>query len=593
MSMASQKYEPMLELALELDDETRRKTVVLNAGVEGAAVDAGIERTDVERDAETNENRWTVAVRYSGSLDRIRKRGITVQELTGNYAVLTMKEEMLKELYTFPEIIYVELPKYLFSEVTDSLAVTCIAPTKRAPLYLTGAGVIGAVIDTGIDYRHPYFRNPDGSSRILAIYDQGGEGEAPEGFIMGAEYKKEEIDKALMEERVGDSLKIVPTTDFLGHGTHVAGIMSRIANECEILAVKLRGAVPTTIELMLALEYVYREAVKRQMPVAVNISIGSSLGSHDGLSILETYIDNLANLWKMNICVGSGNEGDSSGHQRVYLSGNAMGNPADYRNLNQHQNRVNEMEVEFEIGSYETRLYLQIWKEYRYVVDFELKAPGSGQWIRIPGIPGENRIQYAGCDLYIFYGEPSPYSVSQEIYIQWLPGKDNLYLTQGIWVIKLTGEGVVDLWMPDSKLRNLDTKFLNPDPDITLVVPSSANAVISVGAYDGQTDAFAAFSGRGFTRKEARIKPDLVAPGVNIVSAAPGGGVVTRSGTSMATPFVTASAILMMEWGIVRGNDPYLYGEKLKAHLIRNAKNVDGTTPNQRFGWGTLCLGVP
>ncbi len=98
-----------------------------------------------------------------------------------------------------------------------------------------------------------------------------------------------------------------------------------------------------------------------------------------------------------------------------------------------------------------------------------------------------------------------------------------------------------------------------------MTIPSATDKAISVGAYDTSTDKVATFSGRGFTRENNQIKPDIVAPGVNIRSAATGGGTTVLSGTSMATPFVTGSAALMMEWGIVRGNDPYLYGEKNKS----------------------------
>ena len=102
----------------------------------------------------------------------------------------------------------------------------------------------------------------------------------------------------------------------------------------------------------------------------------------------------------------------------------------------------------------------------------------------------------------------------------------------------------------------------------------------------------ASFSGRGYTWATNRIKPDLVAPGVEIISCAPGGGYQVRTGTSMATPFVTGSAAILMQWGIVNGNDNYLYGEKMKAYLIRGARQLPGFAkyPNPVLGWGTLCV---
>ena len=87
------------------------------------------------------------------------------------------------------------------------------------------------------------------------------------------------------------------------------------------------------------------------------------------------------------------------------------------------------------------------------------------------------------------------------------------------------------------------------------------------------------------------VKPDLVAPGVNVRTTAVGGGVTVVSGTSFATPFVTGASALLMEWGIVRGNDPFLYGEKVKAYLRRGAKKVPGFDeyPNEEVGYGALC----
>lgn len=128
--------------------------------------------------------------------------------------------------------------------------------------------------------------------------------------------------------------------------------------------------------------------------------------------------------------------------------------------------------------------------------------------------------------------------------------------------------------LPESATLNEDTRFFNPSEDTTLTVPSAAGNVITVGAYNSRTDAYASFSGRGYTRINDNIKPDIVAPGVNIISTAVNGGYTIRSGTSMAAPFVTGSAALLMQWGIVERNDPYLYGEKVKAYLIRTARHL-------------------
>ena len=124
--------------------------------------------------------------------------------------------------------------------------------------------------------------------------------------------------------------------------------------------------------------------------------------------------------------------------------------------------------------------------------------------------------------------------------------------------------------------------------------------MITVGAYDTTYESYADFSGRGYadtnqlamTLLQLDVKPDLAAPGVGIVTSAVGGGYEPVTGTSFATPFVTGAAALMMEWGIVRGNDPFLYGEKVKAYLRRGAKRIRGEReyPNSRVGFGALCL---
>ena len=195
--------------------------------------------------------------------------------------------------------------------------------------------------------------------------------------------------------------------------------------------------------------------------------------------------------------------------------------------------------------------------------------------------------------LLVLYGEPSPYRTAQEIYLDFLPTGD--YLESGIYRIRLRPvrivDGVYHLWLPGANARTDTTRFLQPTPEVTLTIPSTSERGITVSAYDSNRETYGTFSGRGFTRV-GRIKPDLAAPGVDVVSAAPGGGYGEYTGTSFAAPFVTGSAALLMEWGIVRGNDPFLYGEKIKAYLIRGARELPAIAeyPDPQVGWGTLCL---
>ena len=195
--------------------------------------------------------------------------------------------------------------------------------------------------------------------------------------------------------------------------------------------------------------------------------------------------------------------------------------------------------------------------------------------------------------LLIYVGEPAPYSLYQEIYIEIIPLEE--YIEEGIWDIIIASgriiDGRFDMWLSGDRISN-STRFVRPVAETTLTIPSTSSKAISVGAYDPLNFSYADFSGRGFTRQTNQIKPDIVAPGVNIVAAIPGGGTARKTGTSFATPFVTGSTALMMEWGIINGNDKYLYGEKVKAYLTKGARRFRGfdTWPNPQMGWGALCL---
>ncbi len=575
--MASQKIENLLNLALDATPGEREKSLELDVGYDSA------------------ENEWDLIVKYSGSLERVKELAAKVVELQNEYAIVTIRESEIENLAQIPEIEYIEKPKRLFFQAANGRRVSCIDTVQDARFGLYGQGVLTAVIDSGIEYENADFRNEDGTTRIRALWDQSlapGEGRIPpEGYVMGAEYTAEQINEALNQSTLMDRRRIVPSEDISGHGTAVAGIAAGngrnsggryagVAPRSELLVVKLgnprQEGFPRTTELMQGIDYVIRKALELRMPVAVNISFGNTYGSHDGTSLLERFIDDLSNIWKSSICIGSGNEAASAGHTSGVMTPGR------------------EEIIQLAVQDSQTAISIQLWKEYTDIVDISLMTPSGVTVGPLQEILGPQRFAVGGTEILLYYGEPSPYSTAQEIYIDMLPRET--YITGGVWRIILTPRKIVsgayELWLPSENVLNKGTGFLFPTDHTTLTIPSTAGRVITVGAYNALTFVYADFSGRGYTRETNLIKPDIVAPGVDVTAAAVGGGYAQFTGTSFATPFVTGGAALLMEWGIVRGNDPYLFGEKVKAYFRRGARPLPGFTeyPNPQVGYGALCV---
>lgn len=573
----SQKAENLLNLALDATSEEREKSLELEVGYQPL------------------DQEWDLIIKYSGNLEAVREIASSVTELSNEYAILTVPESRIEQLAQIPEIEYIEKPKRLFFEAANGKRVSCILPVQTAPLKLFGAGILTAVIDSGIDYSHPDFRNPDGTTRIRALWDQSISGNPPEGYFLGTEYTQEQINAALSEPVKARQEQIVPSRDISGHGTSVAGVAAGngrgsvggiymgVAPQSELLIVKLgnprREGFPRTTELMQGVDYVLRKALEYRMPVAINISFGNTYGSHEGTSLLERYLDDMSNYWKSVICVGSGNEGTSAGHTSGMLK------------------EREEQRVELGVQQREPALNVQLWKSYVDEVDISVIGPSGVRVGPISERFGTQRFRIGGTEILLYYGKPSPYQTNQEIYFDFIP--TGSYIDSGVWQIVLTPRkvvtGIYQMWLPSQSVLNQGTAFLNPVSSDTLTIPSTASRVVTVGAYDARSFSYADFSGRGALEKNAEMwvqKPDLAAPGVRVTTAKAGGGYGEYSGTSFAVPFVTGSAALLMEWGIIRGNDPYLYGEKVKAYLRRGARHLPGYErwPNNQLGYGVLCV---
>lgn len=557
--MADQKLENLLNISLQATKEEREKSEELGIGYD------------------PEQNTWELIVRYTGSLDglRIRYPQIRIRELLNQYAVLIVPETLVDAVSQETVIEYVEKPKQLYFELQAGKAASCINAVQQGmnnPFGLFGKGTIVAVIDTGIRAESMEFRNADGSTRILNIWDQ----------TTGTEYDRNQIDEALQNE-TKDTAGI-PGADVLGHGTQVAAIAcgsSGVAAQADILVVKLglaaKNGFPRTTQLMEALDYVVRKAIDYGKPLAVNISFGNNYGDHTGSSLLENFINDIADSWKCSICIGSGNEGLGAVHTGGTLTEDT------------------EETVELAVSSYETGLSIQIWKDYWDDIAVEIIAPSGRNLGRIQENSRVSRIRYEDMELLTYFGEPSPFRIRQEIYIDMIP--QTVYIQSGLWKLRLIPRSIrngrYDMWLPAQGALNFGTGFTSPDSASTFTIPSAAAKAVTVGAYDAGTGSAAPFSGRGYIVEiggSLMVKPELAAPGVNVLVPSVS-GMARVSGTSYATPFVTGSAALLMEWGIVRGNDAFLYGEKLKAYLIKGAEPLAGAAvPDTQTGWGRLCL---
>ena len=555
-----QKLENLLNLALDTNAEERSRSSELETGFN------------------PEENTWELIVKYSGNLDEVRSLGAIVEEMRNEYAILTVKESQIPLISALPQIEYIEKPKRLFFAINQAKAASCVNILQEAPPNLSGRGVLIAVLDSGIDYFHEAFRKEDGSTRILELWDQ----------IQNRIYTSEEINKALESGNRAAARQIVPSVDVSGHGTAVAGIAAGldgayrgIAYESDLLVVKLGtarpGGFPRTTELMRAVNYAVSFAADRFLSLVINISFGNTYGSHDGTSLLETFLDDIGNYGRTTIVVGSGNEGAASGHTSGIL-----------------QLRTTET-VEFTVSSYESSFSIQLWKSYSDQFEISLQAPSGEQFGPFSENLGPARFRYRRTQILLYYGKPGPFSTEQEIYFDFIPD-EGTYVEEGIWTFFLRPLSLVsrryDFWLPSAGGLNTATRFLRPTPDTTLTIPSTASKVITVGAYNSYYNSYADFSGRGFTRLTNQVKPDLAAPGVGIMAPAVNGGYQSVTGTSFATPVVAGSAALLMQWGIVNENDLFLYGEKVKAYLRRGAGKLPGITeyPNPMVGYGRLCV---
>lgn len=524
-----------------------------------------------QSDTETIE----VIVLYGESYEKVneyvKKIGGQLDNLGYGFGIVTIDVKDLITLVKSPDIQYIELPKSLYFSDVYSNRAACV-DRARNDYNLDGTGIVIGFIDTGIDYTHPAFLKEDGTTRIEYIYDLS---------LNGAVYSKEQINTAL---KSSDPFSIVPSQDIIEHGTHVAGIACAggninpdyygVAPKSSIMMVKTaRGNFALSTQIMRGLRFLVEKSKEINMPLVVNMSLSTNDGAHDGNSLLEQYVNTIATLERVTIVIAAGNEGEAQHHV-----GGEIGD---------------EVEIRFNVAEDETVVVLNLYKSVLPQISIELITPSGVSTGEILVEEGYREGVISGNRYQIYDTGPKSFDISGEIGISLISGGN--YILSGVWTImirvKNEYKGIFDMWLPILEGLNQKTKFLNSTIDNTLGIPATTLNVISVGSYNPITRSISSFSGRGRITLYGESKPDVVAPGENITAPVPNRSFDKKSGTSMATPHVSGIAALMMQWGILKGNDAFLYGDRLKRYLISGAKKErsDVTYPDPSWGYGEVC----
>ena len=504
-------------------------------------------------------------VKYTGD---ILSLGYPTELLDAQFAIVELEDQNPARLLEYPQVTSFE-PARRISGLAGrggtidqrSMEAACIPPVWRE-YGLTGQGVLLGFVDSGIDLSHPEFLDESGGNRIVALWDMTAQGTPPEGFRHGAAYSGAEI--------AGGQ---VASPDQSGHGTAVAAIAAGrggAAFGASIAMVKLSSA--RTTDIMRAIKFLLDQAEARGMPCVINLSYGTNCGSHWGQTLFESYIDQSAQRGRSVIVCAAGNEGSGAHHFYGRLTENGV------------------LDAEFTVSTQREQVCLSLWKNFIDEAAFELVLP-NGQSTG-PLTEGASLLRFGSIRVSVFYGVPTHYTVSQEVLflLDAPPGK-----LDGLWKLRCYGgrisDGRFNVWLPTVEDVGERTAFLQPTPDLTITLPATAMYPISVGGFRPQTETVSPFSGRGIQECAGRELLDLTAPAEAVRSAKAGGGYDVFTGTSMAAPFVSGAAALMMEWGVVRGNDRLLYNQRVKAFLCKGAlRSPFLTYPNAQWGYGRLNL---
>ena len=495
----------------------------------------------------------------------------------------------------------------------EELAASGVLQVREGPFTsFRGSGVLLGFVDTGIDYAEEAFRNADGSTRLIGLWDQTvtEDKNTAESAFYGREFSAEELNNALQAE---NPYEVIPSRDENGHGSALvraaaaseqqsrrrpfrstgeatqgeAGTIPEqqrmsaqnpyggVAPLASLAVVKLRQAKPHLREfyqipdnafcvaeedIIYGVEWLLSVAERENLPLVLCVALGSNQGNHTGETVLSRYLNDVSRYPGVCVCTAAGNEGGSGHHF--------------YGRVPEEGYEEVEIVVEEGVEGFVTEL----WAVDPDVFTIEIVSPAGEVIPRIQGRPTFNRQ-------YRLYFEGGTIRIQSNLFDQSV-GTQGIWIrftepAAGVWRLRVYCEGefsrAFHMWMPIRAFLPGETSFLRPDPYVQICDPGAAGQVLTFTAYDAVSGALYTNASYGYTA-DNQIKPDLAAPK----------GELLYEGTGMATAFGAGCAALLFEAAIREEAYVILDTLVIKRLFIASAQRDGRGYPNREWGYGKL-----
>lgn len=486
------------------------------------------------------------------------------------------------------------IQKYGFSPIPnvyglmneEALEESGVLRIRRQPyLDLYGQGVLIGFVDTGIDYTHEAFIEADGTSRIVSIWDQTRqEGDGTTELPYGSVYDRQQINQAL---RADNPQEIVPVVDEIGHGTFLAGIaagkekraeeFSGVAPLADIVMVKCKQAkqsyrqyygIPAQVpafqenDIVAGVAFLLSVARQQNKPIVICLGIGTSMGNHNGRTNLGLYLLRYLSVPGIAIVTCAGNEGNARHHHTIKRKEDTV-----------------SINVEQSMDGFMT----QLWWRAPGKLNLDVVSPSGEIFGNIQAVSGVRRqYQFSpeGTILELYFGVSQELTREQVVVFRFVSPK------QGIWKVRVRvdfPDSNFSLWLPIQPFLEKNVFFLESDPNMTITNPGNTTYAVTASAYDVRNEALYLQASRGFT-PDGNIKPEIVAPGVELTGTYPRGRYGTMTGTSVAAAFTAGVGALFLQRYARQGAN----SNTLRDALISGAVPRGEPYPNEEWGFGIL-----